>query len=200
MVKKLISYGKREIIRFFRIILLFCFHFDKWHIGPLSVKQYAQDIIKYLNCLQENNRQSVVEIGCGVGDIIRHLQFKKRFALDADANVLRAARFLSTVSFNGKINFQTFVFPQSKLNDKYDVIILVNWIHDIAPAVLKNKINEYFNTNLKKKGRIIIDTVQDKEYPYNHDINFLSKDLNCQISKIGDYERGRKVFAILSND
>ena len=78
----------------------------------------------------------------------------------------------------------------------YNVIIMVNWIHHIAPATLKEKLQEYFAHSLQINGRIIIDTVRDPEYEFNHDIHFLADSLNGRLEKIGDYERGREIWVI----
>jgi hypothetical protein len=45
-------------------------------------------------------------------------------------------------------------------------------------------------------GEIVIDTVQDKAYRYNHEVEFLTGGIDCMIYKIGDYARQREVFAI----
>jgi hypothetical protein len=52
------------------------------------------------------------------------------------------------------------------------------------------------NHNYSYQIFIIIDTVQDEEYQFNHDIKFLTSGLSCSIEKIGDYERKRELWAI----
>jgi len=170
------------------------FGFDAWHVGPLMCKQYAQGIITYCN----NNpiRDSIVEIGCGLGDVLRNVLYKSKTGYDIEQNVLKAARFLTFWGRAGNITFSMFSFPHDKLEGKYDIIILVNWIHHIQPEVLKENIEKYFSCNLNKDGSVIIDTVQDKEYKVNHDIKYLTKDLSCKIIEIGNYERQRTVWAI----
>ena len=58
---------------------------------------------------------------------------------------------------------------------------MVNWIHNVEPKELKLKLNEYFFYNLKPNGEIIIDTVQDKEYQYNHSITYLTSEMKAKI-------------------
>jgi SAM-dependent methyltransferase len=170
------------------------FQFDTWHITPLMCKQYAKEIIKYCN----NNpiRNSIVEIGCGLGDILRNVHYKNKKGYDIDQNVLKAARFLSFWKKERNNTFSIFIFPNDKLEDKYDIIVMVNWIHNIQPNILKENIEKYFLYNLNQDGSIIIDTVQDNEYKVNHDIKFLINDLSCKIIEIGNYERQRTVWAI----
>jgi SAM-dependent methyltransferase len=190
------NYALTRFQRLLRHCLRLLFRFDRWHIIPLSNRPYARDIISYLNSLPKEQRTNVLEIGCGLGDIIRHIEFKERVGLDADKNVLRAARFLAWLRRSKKMRFARFDFPDSILSGSYEVIIMVNWIHTICPQVLKGKLEEYVQNNLRAGGTIIIDTVPDKEYRYNHDIRSLTADLECHLVKLGVYRRGREVHVI----
>ena len=182
------------IIRMWKRILQKIFHFDKWHISSLDQRKYAQDIL--LHCNQRKQEEYFAEIGCGLGDIIRNIDFHFRVGFDIDKNVLKAVSFLSRITGQKNIRFAIFNFPDSPLPDEHDVILMVNWIHHIEPAILKNKLLQYFSENLREEGEIIIDTVQDPAYRYNHDIRFLTKDLNCSIHCLGQYARQREVWVI----
>ncbi len=174
--------------------LAWAFRFDNWHTLPLSLKPYAQDIIKYLN--KAKNKQSYLEIGCGLGDIARRVNFRERIGLDSQRRVLRAARFLSLLSFQWKIAYKKFTFPVDSLEGEFDAIVLVNWIHEIEPEILKLKFREYYLNNLKSGGSMIIDTVRHQGYKYNHKISFITADIACEIFHIGIYENNREVWAI----
>jgi hypothetical protein len=54
----------------------------------------------------------------------------------------------------------------------------------------------FFNDHLQPRGEIIIDTVQDKAYEFNHKINFLTNGLNCSLLRIGEYPNQREIWAI----
>jgi SAM-dependent methyltransferase len=177
-----------------RVFLRSLFKFDQWHVYTLTEKQYAKDIIAYCNARSVKN--SFAEIGCGLGDIIRHVHYRDRLGYDNDEKTLKAARFLKMFSGGGKIGFSSYSFPDSPLPGKYDVIALVNWIHLIKPPVLKSAITAYFNKALNEEGVIIIDTVQDPEYEFNHDILFLTDGINARVKKLGNYERQRQVWLI----
>jgi hypothetical protein len=172
------------------------FGFDKWHLSTFKERSYAQCIVKYLNDNIINKKYDMVEIGCGLGDIIRNIRIKNKLGLDADIKVLKAARILSSLRGKFRINYKVFVFPTSQLDGFYDIIIMVNWIHNVEPKELKTKMNEYFMTNLRPNGVLIMDTVQDKEYKYNHSVDFLMSDMRAQKIKIGEFERQREVYAI----
>ena len=181
------------LVRMWKRTLRLVYRFDKWHISSIDQRMYAQDIIMYCNKIF--TKESFVEIGCGLGDILFNVKFNSRKGLDSDKRVLKAASCLARLR-RQNVEFEVFNFPTSPLMGNYDVITMVNWIHHIEPTVLKDKISEYFNSHLTVSGQILIDTVQDKEYKYNHDINFLIKDLNCSLYRLGEYPRQREVWAI----
>lgn len=170
------------------------YKFDKWHVSPFSSRNYARAIVDYLkNC---DRKGSIAEIGCGLADILRNVNFRNRFGYDSDIRVLKAAKLLACFDLSkGKYQFAEFVFP-SALEGKYDVILLVNWIHHIEPSTLKAYIAMYFEVNLPVAGTIILDTVANPAYKHNHDIDYLTGGLDCSLRCIGTFENDRKVWAI----
>ncbi len=196
MVSKILVKLRAFPGRVFRLVLQYAFTFDRWHITPLVGRNYAEDIIAFLNSKPKESRYEVIEIGCGLGDIIRHLDYQKKIGYDSEDNVLRAASFLSRISRQKNIIYKSFEFPITPLNEMVNTIILVNWIHHIEPDVLKMKMEDYFENHLLPGGEIIIDTVQDKAYRINHQVSFIVQNLNCTLIKIGDYLNEREVFAI----
>jgi SAM-dependent methyltransferase len=188
------------LIRFERALrscLCLVFRFDSWHLSPLRARPYARDIIDFLNALPPKQRTSVLEIGCGLGDIIRRLDFNQRTGLDREESVLSAARFLTWVQLRTNITYAAFTFPETALAGRYGVIIMVNWIHEVHPDVLKSNIEQFARNNLAEGGLIIVDTVGDREYRYNHDIRDLTGELHCRVQKLGSYRRDREVYAIV---
>jgi SAM-dependent methyltransferase len=183
-------------IRPARHLLRSYFGFDKWHISTLYDKKYALDIVRHLNSRPAAGRTSAVEIGCGLGDILRHLRYRHRTGYDNERNALRAARFLSRLGLQGQMEYDYFEFPASPLKGTVDVILMVNWIHHVPPDVLKAKLADYFSNHLRPGGEMIIDTVQDKEYKFNHDIRFLTSDLPATIDRLGEYQRQREIWLI----
>lgn len=192
----------KTIINSINNIINFCarkamswiFRFHSWNAIPLSSKRYAQDIIRYLSGTDNDKRY--LEIGCGLGDIIRNVHFKSRLGLDREAEVLRAARFLSNLSRQNNITFKQFTFPQDSIHERFNIIVMVNWIHHIDPDTLRSKINKYYSDNLENTGSIIIDTVLNEKYKHNHNINFLTSDINSKNLLLGRYENGREIWII----
>jgi SAM-dependent methyltransferase len=167
--------------------------FDIWHVNRLGDRPYALQVLAYLNGLPEARRGRVVEIGCGLGDILRRLHFRERLGLDADSAVLRAARVLAGVSRH-RPRFARFTFP-GPLNGRYDAIVMVNWPHLVSEEGLRSHLAAYVHDHLSPAGVLVIDTVQDPAYTYHHQIDRLAP-AGSSVAKLGDFDRQRELWAI----
>ncbi len=188
-ISRLIVFLKRVIIFVLSLdkyILYKIYNFDKWHSQIIYGDKYTTTVISYINSLKAN---SIVEIGCGLGDILLKINVSEKTGLDQSQEVLNAASFIFKLKFK-KAVFKKFDFINDSLQNKYDVILLVNWPHTIDEKILKKKIETMFNDNLSNYGTIIIDTFTDESYTYNHDINFLTRNITCDVTKIGEHING----------
>jgi cyclopropane fatty-acyl-phospholipid synthase-like methyltransferase len=138
----------------------------------------------------------MAEIGCGIGHIVRNIRCEKKTGYDIDEHVLNAAKFLSLWRIRENFEFKIFEFPLDNLEGTYDLIVMVNWIHEVNPDVLRQNFEKYFRNNLNRDGTVILDTVQDKNYTHNHNIDFLTKNISCTVYEIGNDVAQRKVYAI----
>ena len=96
--------------RWERTLLQRVYGFDRWHVGHAG-EVYAGDIVRSLNDWPADTRRAVVEIGCGLGDILRRLHFTERLGLDRDRGALDAARFLARFQVGPAPRFEPFEFP-----------------------------------------------------------------------------------------
>ena len=175
-------------------VLKLVFAFDRWHTSVLEERPYALDIVEYCNNRQK--RDAILEIGCGLADILRHVRFGVKMGFDIDQKVLNAAAFLSFFDNGKKIRFEVFDFPRSDLKELVDVLIMVNWIFFIEEDTLRKNLEKYFSENVLPGGAMIVDTLKDPHYPNHHDIKTLTVNLACNVRKIGNYARQREVWAI----
>ncbi len=185
---------RRLASRGFRTALQRVYGFDRWHVGHAG-EAYARDVVRTLNAWPAAERESVVEIGCGLGDILRRLRFRDRVGLDRDRGALAAARFLARFGRRPPPRFETFRFPESALGGVYNAIIMVNWIHQIDPPTLGAAVRSYASAHLRPRGAIVLDTVEDPAYAHNHDVRALAWP-GASIEEIGRYARGRRVWVI----
>jgi SAM-dependent methyltransferase len=179
-----------------RRLLRGVFRFDEWHIAPYNARPYAKLVVDELNTLPL--RSSVVEIGCGLGDILRRLRFSQKRGLDQDSHVLNAAAFLTRISNpgGGKTVFKTATFPDQHLVGNFDAIVLVNWIHHLAPEVLKASLERLVAVNLNFGGVLVFDVVANESYRYNHDWKYLTGELDCRTRLVGPLEYGRYIVFV----
>ena len=82
--------------RLFRVVLMLVFRFEWWHTSPSDNKTYVDDVIKEFQ--RRDLCGSLLEIGCGLGDILGNISCREKHFYDLSPNVLRAAKFLQVLS------------------------------------------------------------------------------------------------------
>lgn len=169
------------------------FKFDFWHVTLARARKYPSDIADYLNSQRLN---SLCEIGCGLGDISMKVKANKKLGIDISHAVISAARVYSILKMK-KLTFQVLDPFSENLEGNFDAIIIVNWIHNIAPKQLKKLLENLCNKNLRKDGRLILDIVDNKEYRNNHDIKYLTSDIDCEIEEVSNYQMGRRIYSVI---
>jgi SAM-dependent methyltransferase len=170
-------------------LLYYVFKFQRWHIYGSTKPEYSRIVSNLANSIGEN--LSVVEIGCGLGNIISKVKSPRKIGFDLDNNVIRAAKFIQKFKFHRfKVVFKHGSFTEAILSSP-DVLIAVNWIHNIPTEVLFSKL-KYFTD----QGTIvIIDGVEN--YKFYHSKKLLSLSFLVQeISVVG--EEKRHIFLIKS--
>ena len=176
------------------------FKFEWWHTSPIENRKYAIDIISNLN--DRPSRGSLIEIGCGLGDILAHAEFEKKYFYDLSPNVIRAAKFLQNFSKKKSENyFKTFNFFTDILDEdlKFDVVVLVNWIHGFESEDIRYSLNSLVKNNLNDKGLIVFDIIENNtSYKFNHTASDLLDLEKFSITVLDGYPFGRKlIFAEL---
>lgn len=183
-----------------RIFLRLFFKFDWWHTSPLENRKYASDIIAEVNNYE--HKGVVVEVGCGLGDIIGNLKFQRKFFFDVSENALNAARFMQRFRRVDSDNqFKVFNLFEDVINEsiKCDVIIIVNWIHAFESAILAPAFHRIVEKNMKSGSTLVFDLLPPEAgHLHHHQISDLINDESFQIKIFDGYRFGRRiVFATL---
>ena len=166
-------YIAEMVSRPLRFVLVKLYKTSGWHVATVFNKNYSQDVVNYINgSLGDVN--SIAEIGCGACDILRLIKCDKKYGYDNDAGVLSMASLLNKLYgqniFLIKYDFSDDTYK--KINWEYDVLVMVNWTHEVESSVLKRRL-QYISESMPCGSVILIDTVHCDDYKYNHDINFL---------------------------
>ena len=147
------------------------FRFDAWHASaPYSCRPYKKRVAELANSLQP---QAVVEVGCGLGDILSHVKARERFGFDNDAAVIRAARFLHPRRIHwirGDASSVALAMPGER---PIDCMIMVNWIHNLSAEQLAACLLPL----LPRIGHLILDAIDadgPPSYRFKHDFAFLA--------------------------
>ena len=169
------------------------FNFNSWHSdSPLESKPYKMQVVRIANSI---NPMSVMEVGCGLGEILRKIEAPIKFGIDNDPNVIDAAKYLSPKSIKySSCNLQDIGqldFPVSTL----DILVLVNWTHEVSWDFIRSSL-----VQISKKYEIkhlLIDLIkQDTEgYPYIHKESNL-EDLGVIIQKVNGADNIRKLYLV----
>ena len=67
-------------------------NFERWHLERANRRPYAMYLIKHINSIGVSGK--VVEIGCGLGDVLSGIQVKDKIGYDVDRKVIQAAKWV----------------------------------------------------------------------------------------------------------
>lgn len=191
MIRKLKEVGFRNVlvggvkkVRYMQMINKY--HFDPWHLSPYEWKEYAQACVRYLNT---QNCKTVVDIGCGLGEILRHIKADKKIGLDLQEEVIMAAREL-----NGeKIDFLAGSFGELT-EHPIDYLITLNFMHGRT----EEEWAETYHTAAVQNdvAHFVVDTVPEKVFgPATHSLDWgkILPDNYKRVERLGPFLSGRYV-------
>lgn len=134
-----------------------------WH-PPTSARPYRVVVAGLVNSLQPG---VVCEVGCGLGSILSRIHAPRRVGFDIDPAVVKAAKLLR----GRRIEFHEGGLAEVSL-PQMDVLVLVNWIHELSPADLECHLAPL----LGRTRYLVLDAIDasnDFGYRYKHDFSFL---------------------------
>jgi SAM-dependent methyltransferase len=169
------------IFKFLEII----YGFDEWHASSCyELRFYKQIVVNVLNKRVQKD-DIVVEVGCGLGEIISRIKSNYKYGLDIDGNVIKAAAVLDR-----NINFIHGSLVD--FNQDIDYLIAVNFLHKFN----KKELYAFFSDFLAKNKILCLIADQTKYNSFIIDVlsdfNFVLEDaINDEV----DYSREILVFS-----
>ena len=188
---------KIYLIKIIRIFLSLIFKFDYWHSSPRQNRDYVTYTNKVIKSKIKKN--FIADLGCGLGDVTYNLQNSHIDYYDNSKELLRYLKF--TKLFKKKKNFYLFDFNNDNIVKKYDIIILLNFLHNIESEILLKKLSNIYIDNLNKFGFLIFDIIdQNKNYKYNHKLKvFFEKNKIKRVLISDKMKFNRRIIVVMKN-
>jgi hypothetical protein len=161
---------------------------DPWHIkNNIYCRPYKWKVVEVANSLNPN---CVVEIGCGLGEIISRVKAQHRIGIDIDKACIYLANKLNKGPVYIEGGFDGVLTLQAK---EIDLLIMVNFIHGIPMDTLSFYVNQILDSKICKY--IITDRYRE-DYPDRGVVHDLSKyDKRIKLLNIyDDYEGYRDIM------
>ncbi len=113
-----IRYIKNLIKQYYRKLIWYCFKFDEWHIATANDRLYVRFVVDSVNKMNISGK--VVEVGCGLGDVLSKINSRDKEGYDISTNVIRAAKFIHPL-------LKTYVGSfENIINKSIEILIAVN--------------------------------------------------------------------------
>lgn len=159
------------------------YQFDSWHISPYEFKKYLQDTAAYVNA---NKANVVVDVGCGLGELLQHINAGIKVGFDIHEEPVRAARMLN----KGNVIYNVGSLDEVNLEEPIDYLITLGFMHGSTEETWKPC---YHNAAKRNDIRhFIVDTVPEG-YENAHYLDFskiLPEDYKL-VDKMGPFLGGR---------
>lgn len=159
-----------------------------WHIkSNIYCRPYKWRVIEVANSLNPN---CVIEIGCGLGEIISRVKAQYRVGIDIDETCIYLANKLNKEPIYIEGSFDSVLALPVK---DIDLLIMVGFIHGIPMDTLSFHINQILDS---KRCKYIITDRYKEDYPDRGIVHDLSK-YNKRIKLINvydDYEGYRDIM------
>ena len=184
-------------------VLSFGLKVPKWHLNAtFESRYYKRMVIKISNMYKAN---FVIEIGCGIGEILGRLNASQKYGFDINKDTLilckRLNKNIKTIHNDIMSNNQKILeIINSSEKDETILIIMVNWLHEYSEFKVKKMLESILS--IKRNIIVIADIYQRVEYsriPENKIVHKFKDIKNINFyKKIENIDKVRDL-AILSN-
>ena len=167
------------------------YNFDAWHVTPFELRKYVQIVAKYVSSKEP---KMVVDIGCGLGETLRHIKAEKRLGMDLQAEAINAAKQLHR---NTDIEFRIGSFEQLGTGLDIDYLITLGFMHGCPHEVWKPVYHKVCKEN--NIEYVIVDSTKTTEGSYQLDFSNILPSCYVEEKKIGPLLGGRYLYIYKKN-
>lgn len=191
---KFSGFAKRLMKRLLRLR----YRFAGWHILNFEDRDYSEHLLSEVEELSSRHAKSILDIGCGLGSLLRRCSIRRRVGLDIDCAAIRAARLIARIVVRANIDFQCadVIGQRPQFSERFDVIVVVNWV-DKLPTLEVLALLEYCKNHLLRSGgTILIDSVTESINRRFHDIPLYAQSLRFSSRLCSSTGNGRNLWAL----
>ena len=202
-LKKIFKLTRIIFSRIVLRVLSFGLKVPNWHLNAtFESRDYKRKVIKISNMYKTN---FVIEIGCGIGEILGRLNASQKYGFDINKDTLilckRLNKNIKTIHNDIMSNNQKILeIINSSEKDETILIIMVNWLHEYSEIKVKKMLESILS--IKRNIIVIADIYQRVEYsriPQNKIVHKFKDIKNINFyKKIDNIDKVRDL-AILSN-
>jgi SAM-dependent methyltransferase len=141
------------------------YKFDPWHCeGTYYCRPYQRIAVEMINRVHP---ETVVEIGCGLGEIISRVNANIKFGYDQEGAVIEAAKEIR----GQKVNFR-LGSGDDIIKTNIDVLVAINWIHNLSP----DEMEQLIASLIDRVSYFLLEAITPGEpgYRFYHDFSFLN--------------------------
>lgn len=135
------------------------FNFTNWHYEAcFECRPYKKQILNIVNQIAPD---TIVDIGCGLGEILSKTNSKYKYGIDPDLSVIRAEYLYPNIKFyNGDSEYMFKIMDSYKIKTpSQSLLIASNWTHNIN----KKDIELSLRKGLDYFDFIVIDIFNEKQ-------------------------------------
>ena len=167
---------------------------NSWHSSNIySCRPYKPHVVGLVSKL---NPQVIVEVGCGLGDILSNIRAHSKYGIDPDGSVIRLGKILHP--FSGVKWMKGDLTDLVKVPGRIDTLILIGMLHYISPEFLEKTLTPH----LSRIHYLVLDQFNEVYAPkwgincppFEHDFTFLQKYTECISVTIPEGDSVRRYF------
>lgn len=167
------------------------YRFDRWHISPYELRKYIQAAA---GCINKGGGipHRVIDIGCGLGELLRHVRAEDRIGYDAEVQVIRAAKRLDRTK---KITFRQGRFNKtfSLGSIQADYLVTLNFTHGKPETYWKEIYHKQLSENDIRC--VIVDVFPQKDGQYHLNWNHILPAGYQRMERLGPFP-GKKYLEV----
>jgi hypothetical protein len=167
---------------------------ERWHLRGFYTTNYKKMAVALARAVPKR-LDVVVEVGCGLGEIVNRVKAERKFAYDIDQRVILWAQFLKRFN-RSSVEFREGSFDclaKSEL-DEMDLLITMGWFHTVSDDWIQDQMRSLLAR--KRVRYVMVD-----EFPYQRGrIERIFDTIGVQVDRRYDWQDDKILFLYRCGD